>query len=88
MADMVRIVKIRYRSNVNGRVATAFAKVEYSGMYDLNEKLARMLSQRQIRWFRVDAASPEEIEQERSTLKRWHVALAETAGLTRINLES
>lgn len=88
MADMVRIVKIRYRSNVNGRVATAFAKVEYSGMYDLNEKLARLLSQRQIKWFRIDVASPDEIERERSGLTRWHESLSRTVRITNVNLES
>jgi hypothetical protein len=86
--DSPRIIRIRYRSGVNGRVATAYAKVEYSGLYDLNEKLARLLSQRQVRWFRVDVASPEEIERERSRLMRWHEALSGTVKITRVNLES
>lgn len=81
-----RIVKVTYRSAVNGRVAVAFAKVPYGQLFDLNEKLTRLLSQRQVRWFRVEEAKPEEIADVRATLVRWPEALASTTKRTRIDL--
>jgi hypothetical protein len=83
-----RIVKIRYRSGVNGRVAVTFAKIPYSGLFDLNEKLARLFSQGQIKWYRIDPASAAEIAEHRDTLTRWYEALSGTTGTTRINLEA
>lgn len=80
-----RIFKITYRSGVNGRVARVFAKIPYSGIYDLNEKLARMVSQRQIIWFRVDVAKPVEIAEHRSTLSRWLGALMESSVVTKVD---
>jgi len=85
--DSPRIIRIRYRSGVNGRVATAFCKVPYGQLYDLTEKLARLFSQQQIKWYRIDPATPVEIERERDKLVRWPVALAETCSITKINLE-
>ena len=86
--DSPRIIRIRYRSGVNGRVATAFCKVPYGQLYDLSEKLARLLSQRQIKWYRIDAAQPDEIERVRDSLVRWPEALSATVALTRANLEA
>lgn len=80
-----RILKIQYRSAINGRKAVAFAKVPYSGILDLNEKLARMMAKRQILWFRVDVAKPEEINEHRSQLARWLGALMETSAVTRVD---
>jgi hypothetical protein len=82
----IRIVRIRYRSGVNGRVATAFAKVPYSHMLDLADRMARLLAIRQVRWYRLDAASPAEIAANRASLARWPEALAATAGTTRIEV--
>ena len=81
-----RIVKITYRSGVNGRVAVAFAKVPYGGLFDMNEKLSRLFTKRQVRWFRLDEAKPEEITEHRSTLVRWPEALAATVTRTKIDL--
>lgn len=83
-----RIIRVRLRSGVNGRVAVAFMKVPYSALYDLSEKLARLLSQRQIRWFRIDVATPEEIEVHRPSLVRWPEALRSMAPLTRIDFDA
>lgn len=83
-----RIIRIRYRSGVNGRVATIITKVPYGQAYDMTEKLTRLLTQRQIKWFRIDEAKPDEIEAARPTLARWTEALARSVAITRINLES
>jgi hypothetical protein len=80
-----RIFRITYRSGVNGRVVRVFAKIPYGGLFDLNEKLARMLSKGQIRWFRVDVASPKEIAENRSRLSRWLGALAESSAVTKVD---
>jgi len=80
-----RILKITYRSGVNGRVARVFAKVEYSGALDLNEKLGRMMAKRQIIWFRVDVAKAAEIAIHRSELARWRSALANSSPITRVD---
>ena len=87
MADTAppRIFRVTYRSAINGRVARVFAKVPYGGLFDLNEKLARMLSKNQIRWFRVDVATPVEISENRSKLGRWLGVLAETSSITKVD---
>ena len=81
-----RILKITYRSGVNGRVAVAFAKVPYGGIYELNEKLARLMSKRQVRWYRIDEAKSMEIAEHRAELARWPIALARTITRTKIDL--
>ena len=86
MPDQIHIVKITYRSGVNGRVAVAFAKVPYGGMVELADKLARLLAVKQVRWFRVDAAKPHEINEVRSSLVRWPEALEATLTRTKIDL--
>ena len=86
MPDQIHIVKIRYRSGVNGRVAVTYAKIPYGGMIDLADKMARLLAVQQVRWFRIDAATPQEIAEHRSQLARWHDALAATVALTRVDL--
>lgn len=80
-----RILKITYRSAINGRVARAYAKVPYGGQFDLAEKLARMVAQRQILWYRVDVAKPAEIAENRSTLQRWLGALMATTPRTKVD---
>lgn len=88
MADYPpRIIRIRYRSAVNGRVAVAYAKVPYSGLFDLGAKMARLMHTRQVKWFRIDEARPDEIARERATLVRWPEALSATVSKTRINME-
>lgn len=88
MADTTpppRIFKVAYRSGVNGRVAVVFVKVPYGGLFDLNEKLARMLAKSQIRWFKVAVATPKEIAENRSRLSRWLGALAESSAITKVD---
>jgi hypothetical protein len=85
--DEIRGVKVRYRSSVNGRVAIAYIKAPYGALYDLNEKLTRMLATRQIRWFRVDAMTPQEWSEHRIELARWPIALRATSQVTRVNWE-
>ena len=82
-----RIIRIRYRSGVNGRVAVAYAKVPYSGLFDLAEKMARLMHTRQVKWYRIDEATPAEIAAHRESLVRWPQALAQTTSLTKINME-
>lgn len=80
-----RILKITYKSGKNRRLARVFAKVPYSGIYDLNEKLARMFAKGEITWYRVDKATPDEINENRSTLGRWLGALSESSTVTRVD---
>jgi len=84
--DQIHWVKIRYRSGVNGRVATAYAKIPYGGMVDLADKMARLLAVKQVRWFRIDAATPAEIGLYRQTATRWPDALAATVTRTHIDV--
>jgi len=86
MPDQIHIVKITYRSGVNGRVAVAFAKIPYGGMVDLADRMARLLAVKQVRWFRIDAAKPADIAANRQTLTRWPDALAQTTSRTRVDL--
>jgi hypothetical protein len=79
------IFKVTYRSAVNGRVARVWVKVPYGGLFDLNEKLARMLAAGQLLWFRVDVAKPKEIEENRSSLQRWLAALTGTTPVTAVD---
>lgn len=86
MADQIHVVKIKYRSGVNGKCAVAYAKIPYGGMIDLSDKLARLLAIRQVRWYRIAAATPEEIAAVRSDLTRWPDALASTVSRTKVDL--
>ena len=86
MTDQIHIVKITYRSGVNGKVAVAFAKIPYGGMVDLSDKLARLLAVRQVRWYRLSAATPDEINEHRAELVRWPEALARTIERTHIDV--
>lgn len=86
MTDQIHIVKIRYRSGVNGKCATAYAKIPYGGMVDLADKMARLLAIKQVRWFTIAAATPEEIGANRQSLVRWPDALAATIARTHIDV--
>jgi hypothetical protein len=86
MPDQIHIVKIRYRSGVNGKCATAYAKIPYGGMVDLADKMARLLAMRQVRWFTIAAATPQEITDHRPGLARWPDALAATITRTHIDV--
>jgi len=86
MPDQIHIVRIDYRSGVNGKCAVTYAKIPYGGMVDLSEKLARLLAVKQVRWYRIGAATPDEIAQHREQLSRWPEALASTISRTRINV--
>jgi hypothetical protein len=86
MPDQIHIVRITYRSGVNGRVAVAYAKIPYGGMVDLADKMARLLAVKQVRWFRIDAATPAEIGANRQTATRWPDALAATVTRTHIDV--
>ena len=86
MPDQIHIVRITYRSGINGRVAVAYAKIPYGGMVDLADKMARLLAVRQVRWFRIDAATTDGIAANRQTLTRWPEALARTVERTRIDV--
>jgi hypothetical protein len=55
-------------------------------MFDLGEKLARLFSTRQVRWYRIDEATSEEIAQVRKDLERWPDALQRTIARTKVNL--
>lgn len=86
MPDQIHWVKIRYRSGVNGKCATAYAKVQYGGMIDLADKMARLLAVKQVRWYRLDACTKEEIGANRQTATRWPEALARTIERTHIDV--
>lgn len=86
MSTQTHLVKVTYRSQVNGRVAVAYAKIPYGGMVDLAEKMARLLAIQQVRWFRIDAMKPSEIAEHRSELSRWPEALARTIPTTGVNV--
>lgn len=80
-----RILRVTYRG-ANGRVARFYCKVPYSGAFALNETLTRLFVAREVRWFRIDTATPEEIERERPRLERWPEALRRTLDITKINV--
>jgi hypothetical protein len=80
-----RIVKITYKGKRFRRVATCIAKIPYSGLYELNEVLARMLATNEVEWYRVDIAKPKEIEAGRADLKRWLPALEATTMITGVD---
>jgi len=84
--DQIHIVRIRYRSGVNGKCATAYAKIPYGGMLDLADKMARLLAIKQVRWFTIAAATPDEIAEHRPALARWPDALAATVTRTHIDV--
>lgn len=81
-----RVIRIRYRSNYHPRrVAIAYAKVPYSGIFDLSEVLARAVSTSEILWFRIERVMPREITPSvRRELKRWPEALKETSDRTSV----
>jgi hypothetical protein len=81
-----RILKVTYRSGVKRRTVTFYTKVPYGGMYELTEKLTRMLSTGQILWFRIGAARPAEITPEiRASLERWLPAIHHTTSITGVD---
>jgi hypothetical protein len=80
-----RIFKVRYRSLHNGRCATVFVKVPYSGTYGMTEMLTRQQTKRQVMWFRVDVASAKDIAEHRSELARWPDALRASSLITRVD---
>lgn len=82
------IFKVSYRSAVNGRVARAYVKVPYSGLYGLTETLTRQQAAGQILWFRVAIARPHEIAEHRSELARWLDALRATTRITKVDWAS
>jgi hypothetical protein len=79
------IFRVRYRSAINGRVATAFVKVPYGTLFTLTEALTRQASQGNLLWFRVDVAKPADIALHRSELARAHDALVATSRVTRVD---
>jgi len=80
-----RIVKITYKGKRFRRVAVAYAKVPYSGLYEMNEVLARMLATNEVEWYRVDAAKPADIDRVRDDLQRWLPALESTTPITGVD---
>lgn len=77
-------MKITYGSGINRRVATAFAKVPYGGIYALTETLTRAIATGEVRWFRIEPAKPAEIAEVRGSLQRWPQALAATQETTKV----
>jgi len=79
------ILRVEYRSALNGRKARVFVKVPYGGLFTLNEMLARQLATGQLLWFRVGVATPAEIGVHRSELARAVEALTGTTRITRVD---
>lgn len=86
MPDQIHIVRIDYRSGVNGKCAVTYAKIPYGGMVDLSDRMARLLAIKQVRWYRIGAATPDEIARHREQLARWPDALARTVARTHIDV--
>jgi hypothetical protein len=66
-------------------VARVFTKVPYSGLFGLNEVLARQTAAGNLLWFRVDVAKAAEITEHRSELARWLGALMATTPITAVD---
>lgn len=79
-----RLVRITYRSNYHPRrVARCYAKVPYSGVFDLTEVLTRAVTTSEILWFRIDRMLPRDITPTiRRELQRWPEALKATSTRT------
>lgn len=84
-----RILRVKYRSaHFPRRIATATAKVPYSGIYALSDVLARAMSTNQILWYRIERVPPKEIASLRSSLQRWPEALQHTSEQTFVEWET
>jgi hypothetical protein len=78
-----RIFKVSYRGP--RRVATAYVKVPYSGLYGLTETLTRAMTTGQVLWFRIDVAKKGEITPDvRANLVRWMEGLMSTSETTTV----
>jgi len=74
-----RIYKVTYRSAIKRRIAVTLMKVPYGGLYGMTEVMTRMVATGQVRWFRVDIATTQEIDEwGRTSLERWLPALMRT----------
>ena len=80
-----RIFRVTYRSRLGRkRKVTFYVKVPYSGLFSMNETLARAVSTRQVMWFRLDV--PEFIHpNSREALARWPAAFAVSSEITGVD---
>jgi hypothetical protein len=84
----INMLKVRYRSAANGRVATLYIKVPNGGgSYEMSDAFTRLLAKNEVLWFRVEQAKAAEIAANRSRFSRWLEALRASTSLTEINLE-
>jgi hypothetical protein len=75
-----RILRITYRSAHHPRrIASAVAKVPYSGIYALGEVLARAMTREEILWYRIERVPAKHIGAVRPSLVRWPEALHKTS---------
>lgn len=81
-----RVLRITYRSNYHPRrVVHTYAKVPYSGIFELTEVLSRAVSTSEIIWFRLDRLLPGQITPSiRRELVRWPEALKATSALSQV----
>lgn len=82
-----RVLRITYRSNYHPRrVAVAYAKVPYGGVFDLTEVLTRAVTTSEIIWYRLDRLLPAQITPIiRRELVRWPEALRKTSKSTHVS---
>lgn len=85
MTPEPRIFTVTYRSTIGRRrKVVMWIKCPYSALFNMNEVLARALSQRSISYFRVEV--PQRIPNERrAELARWSVAFAQSSEITGVN---
>jgi hypothetical protein len=83
----VTIYKVSYRSAVNGRAAAFVTKVPYGEVYHLSELLTRLVAKGQVVWFRMQAATAQDIALHRAELARWPDGMRATLPVTQVNQE-
>jgi hypothetical protein len=80
-----RIIRVMYRSALNGKLVRVITKVPYANLYPMTETLTRALAVGDIAWFRIDPAKPSEITPNvRANLQRWPEALRSTTERTHV----
>lgn len=72
------------RVRVQGKPTTKlirsyWIKVPYASLFGMVDTLARAMTLREVRWFKLEVARPEQIAEHRDELMRWDEALGTTA---------
>jgi hypothetical protein len=84
--EYVTPVRRDARGRFEPRLASAFVKVPYGGVYALTENLTRAMTTGQVERYTLRVARPREITPEiRASLTRWPEALSYTTEVTAVD---